>query len=101
VNETLLLLEDLNQALSQTGGSDRWEKWWDLLVLIESSLERDPRCSDVDRNNMERLRAGIGDVIDAQMECKDVVFSLATMPLKALESSIRQRAARHGGGTQV
>jgi hypothetical protein len=96
MDDTLLLLGDLRQALSESGGMELRQRWWDLVLLIETALNRDHECSDVDHYNLTRLHSGVRDVIVAHRDDDNPIFNLATAPLTALENSIRKRTRQRG-----
>ena len=91
--ETLALLAELRQMLTEQSGPIERERWWDLVLRIEFMLDADPRIGMTEMNNMLRLRSGVGAAIAAINQGQGPVMSLATMPLTALESSIRRRAS--------
>jgi len=94
---TLELLAELRQMLSEQATPGDRGKWWDTVLLIESSLETDPRFSQQEKSLMTRLRSGVSDVIAAHNKNLNAQFSLATMPLTALETSVKRRTTGADG----
>jgi len=88
---TLEKLADLRQALLLQASPDQQANAWDLVMSIESDLDSDARCSDLERGHVRRIRQGVSDVIAAHNQGLNPVLSLALIPIGSLESSLRKR----------
>lgn len=88
---TLERLQSLRGSLSESAGQDDFERWWTEVQFIESDLESDPRRTAADDANLARLKSGVSDLILAIREGLNPHLSIATVPLTALENSLRRR----------
>lgn len=88
---TLEMLDHLGDTLSSLSTRDEHAKAWDLVLSVESDLDRDPRSPAVERDHMRRIRQGVSEIIAARNKGLNAVPSLALIPIGALASSIRSR----------
>jgi hypothetical protein len=85
--DILQLIEELRAALQARSG----DALWDLVSLIDSSLEGDPRASKDERALVRRLKTTVGDFIAARRDGLNAEPSQSTVLLTALESSVKRR----------
>ena len=92
--DTLGLLARLRECLS--GG--QVEDCLDLVEKVDTSLVFDVRYSADERHLVQNLRSGVSDIIKVQREgLNSHDMSLATLPLTALETSLRKRTTGEDG----
>ncbi len=92
--DTLGLLARLRECLSKGDA----QHCLDLVEKVDTSLVFDVRYSADERHLIQHLRSGVSEIIEAQRERVDNPdMSLATIPLTALEGSLRKRAFGEDG----
>ena len=92
--DTLGLLAKLRECLS--GGQT--QHCLDLVERVETSLVSDVRYSAEERHLVQHLRSGISGIVEAQREeASSHDMSFATLPLTALETSLRKRITGEDG----
>jgi hypothetical protein len=93
-SDSLALITDLRAALAEDASLGDLERWSDLVLSIEEVLQRDPSVTIVETDNMARVRSNVSDAIAAIAAGDVAQLGLVTMPLAALEQSLRRRAPR-------
>jgi hypothetical protein len=91
--DTLELIGELRTALSTRSGDAVWE----LVSLVDSSLDIDPRATQDERALVRRLKSSVSDLIAARRDGLNAETSPSTVVLTALESSIRRRTTGPDG----
>lgn len=90
--DTLQLIDELRTALATRSG----DAVWDLVSLIDSSVETDPGTQD-ERALVRRLKSSVSDLIAARRDGLNADPSQSSVILTALESSIKRRTTGPDG----
>jgi len=69
--ETLQLIDELRTALGDRSG----DAVWDLVSLVDSSLETDPGATSDERALVRRLKSNVSDLIAARRDGLNVEVS--------------------------
>lgn len=88
--DTLGLLTELRVCLRESTGQQA-QDCWSIVQKIEASLAADPRFSAAEKVEVQRLKAGVRDIIVSMRRGLTPHRGLAIVPLLALESSLCQR----------
>ena len=91
--ETLDLIDELRTALGARSG----DAVWDLVLLIDSSLETDPGATQDERALVRRLRSSVSDLIAARRDGLNADVGSSSVILTALEGSIKRRTTGPDG----
>ncbi len=91
--DTLELIGELRTALGARSGDAAWQ----LVSLIDSSLETDPRATQDERTLVRRLKSSVSDLIAARRDGLNAEASVTTAIVTALESSIKRRTTGPDG----
>ena len=91
--ETLKLIDELRTVLGDRSG----DAVWDLVSLIDSSLEADPGSSSDERALVRRLKSSVSDLIAARRDGLNAELGQSNVILSALESSIKRRTTGPDG----
>lgn len=88
---TLALIAELQKILTPATSNADAKRRWELVQLIEGSLDSDARYSKQERQIVANLKSGVSNVIAAHRDGLNPVYSLALIPLYALNDSIMRR----------
>lgn len=62
---TLLALEQLRATLNNGATEQERDRWWPVVLKIQSWIDGDPRASEADHDAIRRVREGVSEVYEA------------------------------------
>jgi len=90
--DTLSLIAELQKSLRPDVTIEDAEKWWSLVVSIESSLDFDKRQPKEEKRLVQQLRSGVSDAIrQIREQWPSPSVSSAMVASGALRASVERR----------
>lgn len=90
-DQTLLTLERLRDTMNAAASEQERQEWWNAVLHLRSSIQRDARAGRVDKDAMQRVSEGVTAVYSALNHGYPADYSAALRAIGTLQGLLEAR----------